>query len=659
MRYRQRVWSWRSAARRLGLTFAALVCAVPQTARGEDHLEPNHLVAIEARLAPGTPTSRSLRIEAGGTLFVEDRVTLQRARLEGPGTDYEGVLTEIASVPGLRVHKRVDEFRILRRGSRVEVVFVYAIDAKPKARRGGRVSARFELRERKGLLNAVAQKSVQHRVTVIPPRRPRVDDLAADFLGYRYNLNRAQKRLSALKRAGFRRLRIQDEGPIPSTDRLTAKGVLQMRSFERERRRAWVAHRHLTAASQQGSTAARAFLENLALPRSEWTNLPEAPLLASSRDGRQGSAEEKTSEEDEAGTLKPVAEYVPGSEGTIAEPFPSPQPKAPPPGEPNGGPKEDVDESSEDIDALSALAIAQGLEPVPTSPSETARVGLRFYIPNYDRSLVLDDPNIAHGVAVRASFAEVSRPEEASTAALFYYGQVGLTEDLGVEVTIPTQLVSLDIGGQGQSLYRLGNPLLAAKYRFQLPVLEGRRPVLTLRARWGIAATQANKIPASANLFTEQFSLTPNYADTYAFLLEKTDVGAGFNMAWSYRWLLVGAQFYADYLFPTDVATDRSSFVALGYGLSLGVQPFGPAASLFVETRAVSLVAGPQRTELYGYAGVRSRLLDFIEPAVWVGVPAGSIAEVTGVQFGAELRFSYDIRSIVEVGGRRRSTPGK
>ncbi|MEL6188127.1 MAG: hypothetical protein AAFU79_26175, partial [Myxococcota bacterium] len=65
---------------------------------------------------------------------------------------------------------------------------------------------------------------------------------------------------------------------------------------------------------------------------------------------------------------------------------------------------------------------------------------------------------------------------------------------------------------------------------------------------------------------------------------------------------------------------------------------------------------GPARTELQVYGGVRSRLFDFVEPALWVGYPIGSAAEVTGLQVGAELRFSYDVRAIIELGGQRRDT---
>ena len=45
--------------------------------------------------------------------------------------------------------------------------------------------------------------------------------------------------------------------------------------------------------------------------------------------------------------------------------------------------------------------------------------------------------------------------------------------------------------------------------------------------------------------------------------------------------------------------------------------------------------------------GVRGRLMELLEPALWIGIPIGSISRSTSVTVGAEIRVNYDIESIV------------
>lgn len=638
-----------------GLALMSLAHAGVATAAPEDALTEAERAVVRARLGALTLSQDTLTVASGDTAFIEARITLPTARVRGPATRYDGVMVNPKQIGSPTIQRSVDRLEFVSRGPQTEVIFVYAIVVPPGARRGGRIEARFELRERGGLGNTVARKKVRHRISVLAPRPTRVD-LAADFRGHRFYMGRARQRMAALERAGVRRLSTQDGAAAAGTERLSAAGIQQLRLFERERRRAWVAHRHLVAAARARNRRVaglgRAFLKNLAKPPEQWSGLPDLALVE--------AAPLEASEEKSDGRLAPVAEYRSSSEGTVADPLsPAPAPEtAPEPSPRLEAPRPEVpvaaavDEGENDV----AVIYGEGLELVPTEPGDEARLGRRFYLPTVGRSLLLNDPNIAHSGAVRMSLAGVDRPEQATMTAIFYALQIGLTNDLGLEVTIPTQLVSLDVGGLAQTLYRLGNPMVAAKYRFYLPRLGRRQPVLTARLRWGIAATQRNPIPAS-DLFTEQFSQPVTFPDTWAFFLEKSDVGVGASLAWEQGWVVLGAESHLDYLFPTEVATDQSSFLALGFGFAAGLRPFGEIATVFAETRGVSFLAGPARTELQVYGGLRSRLFDLIEPAVWVGYPVGSAADVTGLQFGAELRFSYDVRAIVELGGQRRD-PG-
>ncbi len=253
---------------------------------------------------------------------------------------------------------------------------------------------------------------------------------------------------------------------------------------------------------------------------------------------------------------------------------------------------------------------------------------------------------------MRASLAQVTQPEAATTVALFYFAQVGLTKDLGLELTMPTQLLDTELGAERQTLYLPGNPLIAAKYRFHLPQISGRKPALTVRARWGIAAFRKHSVPAST-YFAEDFSFEPNVVDTFAFLLERSHVGLGASFAWQVEGVHLAAQLTGDGVFPTPLARDAPTLLAIGYGASVGASPFGDVLTGYLEGRAVSLLGGPLRTEAMAYAGLRSRLFDGFEPAVWVGVPVGSVAATSSPQVGIELRFGQDVRSVVQVGGKR------
>lgn len=652
--------------RQLGWRALALTAVLmPSTASGApDALTRAELAAVETRLAPVVDgPADNLTLSFGDTVFVRTHFTVRRS-LKAE-TAYEAVMSRVRVVGSPVLHKRADSFRFRRAASgATEVEVIYAVSVARDARRGGSIAAELELRELSGLGNAVAQVPISHRVSLVPPS-PSTEALAADFLGYRFFMRRARARLEQLGRVGVRRLDIQDESPISVPPRLSAKGVALLEGFAADRRRAWIAHRHLLAASEtkEAGATATAFLKNLARPQESWSGLP--PLnLPGMRPTREPEPEPEPegpamSEVDESGALAPVNEYVAGSEGSSTEPVAQPREEVPEP-TPEPVPEIAVPEAPKEPrppgpSEAELLAISEGMVEVPRDPDAPMRRGYRYYLPSYGQGLVLDDPDVSFSGGVRSIYGAVSSPEPASVLALFYFAQAALTPDLGIELSVPTALVAVDIGAQEESAYRFGNPLLTAKYRLHLPRVGRRKPSLSIRARWGIAATQRNAIPTT-DYYTEQFSQPVTYADTYAFFAEKSDLGLGATFAWQHDWFRLGAQLYLDYFFPSGIATERSEVLAISYGLSAGVMPFGDILGGFLETRAVSMVAGAQRSEAQAVLGVRSRLFDIFEPALWVGMPIGSLYEVTGPQVGLELRLTWDVRSVVEFGGRSRGS---
>lgn len=640
------------------LAAGALAVAVGGPALAAEPLAPEELTVIEQRLAPIAPAGAKLSLGVGETLLVEGRVTVESRRLKGPSSGYEGVMAAVGAPPGLVIRRRAEELRMVRRGGVTEVVFAYAVGAEASAKSGGTVRARFELRERAGLGNTLATKEVRHVVVVVAPD-PSRRDLSADFLGYRDLRAKVQARASALEAAGVRGLSLDAEGAPRGTERLNAAGAEQLDAFYQERRRMWTARAHLAGAARAArDPALREMAAQLlaALDVPDPGPLPLVALLdAAPPPPPEPIAPVRETPSGRSDTLAPVAEYEVGSEGTVRA---TPPPVTVPPPEPE--PRKALEPAPKPqpryVDGDPALdpellRYSAGLEEVPADPGDADRLIRRYYLPNYPRSLVLDDTNIAHGFSVRASYAEVERPEPASTAAVFYAGQVGLTPDFGLELTVPTQLVSLSVGGLDQSLYNVGNPLLAAKYRFHLPNVGGRKPALTIRGRWGMALFQQHQIPAS-DLITEDFVLTPNLGDTYAFMAEQTDLGLGASLAWQRDWLLVGAQVYVDYFLPTEIAANQNDLLTLSYAASVGVLPFGDIVGAFLEVRALSFLAGAQRTEAFAYAGFRAHLFEVFEPAIWAAVPVGSVAETSSAQVGLELALRYDVRSIVQLGNR-------
>ncbi len=647
------------------MTLLFLVLA-PAIARGES-LTAEEKKIVAARVDNLIAASPKITISPGETAFMVKKKSVSKAALRHRELEYEAIVTGVSTPKGVVVHPRVDEVHFEPKGADVDVVFRYTIHVDPGSRGGGRVQFTLKLIERTGLANTVATLKVAQVVNIGPPTKPTPKQLAADFHAYRYYGGHARARSDRLGGAGIK-VSMQDLAPPPLLDKLEDKGAREVFRFLRERTRMWIAHRHLIAASQSGDAGVRkiadGFLANLGKRPEDMKGLPDATLTDRAAEPpppppAEGKVEtlEPTAVEPAPGaeggkdesSLKPVASYEPGSEGD-EEPTDLPDSSRPREPDDKRGPAVAPVKPGEGVGTPPADDRPRPEASLELSDDPFAARQLRkvVYIPGYNRGLVLDDPNIAHGAAIRLEWANVTFQESAIAAAFFFEGQVALTRQLGVELKIPVEFVDLDLEGS-RNVFTMGNPLLAAKYRLYLPEVIGRRPALTLRARWALPISPLHNVPPTG-LGAETFTREAHFADTYAFFLEKTALGLGFNLAWQWEFIYAGVQFYTDYFFPISGAADRAKFFTLNYGFSLGALPFGDIVGAYVEARAASLLYGPRRTEFFMYFGVRAKLLEYFEPGVWVGLPLGSVANVSGVQFGGELRFSYDLADILDSG---------
>lgn len=604
------------------------------------------------------PQAKALTLEEGGTIFLEEALEIPAARLTAPEADYEAMITGIVAT-GVVVHPRADDLAVERRGNKAILRFRYALHAEPGAKGPAKARYTLNLVERKGLANSVVQKKMEHTITITGATAKR-EQLAADFWGYRQHDRQARELASALEARGLRGVSMKDQQPLPSLDRVTPNVFRAALDFDRARRRAWIAHRHLVAAVQSPDPAlanlARAFVKALDRPDDQLKELPAVPLIPGQPSDPKKPEAPQTMEPvgrapaggggGGSGTLAPVGAYDPNAEPEEREIPPRERPEddpvepEPPPPVATPAPPSGDDDDDE---------LPTRLSDDPFGPRRLRRQQL---VPSYARGLVLEDPNIAFGGGVRMAWAHVEAQDAGVAAAFFYFAQVAITRSLGVEVSVPTQYVNLD-HPTARSVYALGNPLISAKYRLHLPSIEGRAPALTLRARYGIPMVPAARIPTT-NYDAQTFSREAHFNDAYAFFADKTDVGLGVSLAWAYDIFQLGVQLGGDYFIPLAGTPDQSRFFTLGYGASFGVLPWGELVGFFAEFRATSLLAGPGRTELFAYAGARGRLAGIFEPGIWVGMPFGSVREVSGPQLGLELRVSYDMLELI--GPAARST---
>ena len=623
--------------------------------------------AIEARLKPVRTSEKKLAIAPGDTQFLEVKFKVPSVRVQRQPLDYEGLVSGIVSPEGVVVHQRVHEFELLPAGSETEIRFLYAIHVEPGTIAGGQVRLTVSLVERIGLANTVAKKSIAHQLR-LSKSNPTPRQIAADFYGYRYYRRLALRRRKALQPAGLR-LSIKDQDRLPPLDRAPRQVTEQVFKYDRERRLMWVAQRHLVAAMQhpdaQTRTIAQAYLRNLDLPRRQWDGVPSislidravppppaaAPVDPGPSDSTAVARIEPTSERpleasppppdpDRAERLQPSIEYE-----VDTERLPPPPPPPPPPAPPEPPPKRTTTVAKDDPNVV--------YEDDPFGDQPIRKI---TRIPSYVRGLVLEDANIGFGAAVRTSYASIETRESANTLSIFYSGQAALTRYLGLELIVPTQyldITSFPGDRNPPAQYEIGNPLLALKYRLQLPKIQGRRPAVTIKARWGIPIAPLHGVPAT-ELIVEEFTREVNFPDTYAFFLENHDFGLGANFVWQWRWLYTGLQLFGDVFVPVGGASQDATFSAISYGASVGALPFGDWLGFYVEGRGTSLLLGGGRNEFFTYIGARGRFIDRLEPAIWVGLPLGSVREVSPVQVGIELRFSYDVDDVLAPRRQRR-----
>lgn len=608
-------------------------------------LTDKELALVEARVAPHVVNERKLSLERGGTVFIKASMRVPEKRLKGGPGDYIGLVTNVRAPNDIVVHVETDSWKFEKKGNDFEVEITYVVHASPTISKGGEVWASLKLLDRLGIGNEVKSEKIRLAISIVEPK-PTVYQLAADFRGYRHFQALAKERRNKLAPRGVT-LSLKDLDPPPQLVRASDQVIAEVQEFGRWRKRMWSAERHLQAASRSTDRATAALAKRyLALLDAKDDALGDLPLALT--------------ETKEAPVTSGVTQLGDGSS--------SKDPKSP---KPRTGPGE-----IEELQPLETTVLPD--EPEPSSrrddpsadtkpPTETApkkeeavvedvltlMKKREVHIPRYTRGLILDDPNVGFSFATRMGWANAQvRGETSLSPAWFFSAQAGLTDDLGVELTVPLSFVRLDLTREPSLIY-MGNPQVAAKYRFFLPEIAGRRATIVPRVRWGIPLQGQQTVPPTL-LQARDFTVEPHFADLYAFLLEKHAIGGGASAAWDYSMLHIAAQLYLDAYIPTPSSDDPLSFLVISYGLSVGVRPIEYAGA-FLEARGTGLLAGPGRHEVFTYFGVKGYLFDHIEPAIWVSLPLGSVGDVTGFQLGAELRFTYDIDGVIRYGKGRQS----
>lgn len=607
-------------------------------------LTPKELSLIEARVAPRVGEQRKLSLEKGGTVLLSAKLTVPAKKLSGGPMDYVALVTNVRAPNDVFVHLEADGWSSTPKGKDLEVEVVYALHAAPTITKGGELWATVKLLERKGIGNELGSEKVRISISIVEPK-PSVYQLAADFRAYRHFQALAKERRNRLAPRGVV-LPMKDLEKTPQLVRASDEVVASVDEFVRWRRRMWAGERHLQAASRSPDRATAALGKRyLSLLEAKDEDLGDLPLALEETKASATTSGVSQLGDDKA--PKPSGPKPPPGPGEIEElqplestvPLDEPEPvtrredPVEAPTAPPDGPKATEEPVVEDV-----LTLMKKRE-VP--------------VPLYTRGLILDDPNVGFSFATRMGWAGASvRGETSISPAWFFSAQAGLADDLGVELTVPLTYVRLDLVREPSLLY-MGNPLVAAKYRFFLPELLGRRVTLVPRLRWGIPLQGQQTVPPTL-LQAGDFTVEPHFADLHAFLLEKHAIGGGASAAWDYGLLHLAAQLYLDVYVPTPGSADPLSFLVVSYGLSAGVRPLDYLGG-FLEARGTALLAGPGRHEVFTYLGVRGYLADYIEPAVWVSLPIGSVFGVTGFQVGAELRFSYDLEGIIRYGKGRGS----
>jgi hypothetical protein len=109
-----------------------------------------------------------------------------------------------------------------------------------------------------------------------------------------------------------------------------------------------------------------------------------------------------------------------------------------------------------------------------------------------------------------------------------------------------------------------------------------------------------------------------------------------------------------EYLLPISDGLSTTTFPILSYGAAVGYRPFGELLGVYLESQGATLLLGPRRNEVTTYGGVRSQAFDFIELAAWAAVTVAPDARPTNLSVGGELRFVYDVDSLIIFGSSTR-----
>lgn len=446
-------------------------------------------------------------------------------------------------------------------------------------------------------------------------------ELLEGFWGYRAYRAEAIRAIKLLRPRGVR-LNLAKDGPIPPLIGARASTLAQVAAFEATRRRMYVARTRMTVAARSGDARARAWIPQMqaAVPRGV-PALAERPAPPPTAPEPHPSAppEARDVPPDASDVLAPIASYEPGTDAGSVPDTSAPLPRPPPSDEP-------------DPADLPATVEIEDEVPAPAPPAAPR--------PEDARGLVLDGTFVGFATGTRLTYASVTRDESAEAAALFIFAELALSPDLGVELDVPVQFVRLD-ELEAESVVASGNPRFSVKYRFDLPELFGGNAALAVAGRYALPLSPpAQLAPTDKN--ADAFSREVNFVDPWAFFVDRHNLGLGASVAWRRGLIHGAAQVGLDYFFPIGDRT-FGDFVGLSYGAGIGIVPIEELGG-FLELRATTLTSGGGRTEAVGYAGARGMLFGFLEPALFVGVPIGSITSHSSVQLGAELRVSWALR---------------
>ena len=609
------------------------------------------------RLGRTRNAKANLRIERGDTVFVVRTVTVPRRELPGKSLDYEGIVSAIKTSKGLFVDDRIDRISFVPAPrNKVTVSLRYAVGVLPDAKKNGNVSFRLSLVKRKGFGEVALSLDGKHKVRV---RRPIASamDLSADFRGYRIYRLLAAKHAAALKQRGVRGLTLTQGSRLPPMVKMSPTVVNGVFQFDRWKRRMWIAHRHLiTAANLKDQTLsglAESYLANLDQPKEKIAHLLKIPMkinpdkiaeaqvqdLSDESSGAQASAQSNANSES-SDIVEPLNERSTPSNNRPTRKRPRLEPTKP--------------------------AQRTTIEAISPSKSETAEAEVKSKnvgteldyirgqkaIPSHPRFLRLSDPNVSFGGAVRLNYQEVTTTETAKVPTMFAELQVPLTTDFGVGFTLPLAYVDVDLA-RTETVITIGNPILEAKYRFHLPEISSSRPSIAVRTTWAIPASHSQKI-SPTTLPAEEFVLAAEFTETSAFLYERHALGGGLSSSWTLGPIHFGAEVLFEYLLPISDGLSTTTFPILSYGAAVGYRPFGELLGVYLESQGATLLLGPRRNEVTTYGGVRSQAFDFIELAAWAAVTVAPDARPTNLSVGGELRFVYDVDSLIIFGSSTR-----